>query len=384
MQSNESGIFRIGPIRPPSEANSLLLQITEGCTWNRCKFCDIYRHSPFKIFSVESIKNDIDVIKSYADVIESYRQADGSWDRRGISQVMSQMTQDEKSSFYVVYNWLVHGGQNVFLQDGNSLALKADKVLEVLQYLRSKFPKINRVTTYSRAETLAKISVEQFKALKEAGLDRIHSGYETGSDKVLELIHKGVTADQEIQAGKNIKAAGIELSVYFMPGIGGKALSRDNALETARVISAINPDYVRIRSAVVKIGTELWDDYQRGTYQLCSENDKVMEIKLLIENARGCTGMLVSDHIINLLQGIEGRLDADRTRMLSTIEAYFALPELEQRMFQLARRWGMVSRIEDMKELSTQRLSEIKNICLSISSEAEWNRKLNEIMNSFI
>lgn len=384
MIEKRNRIFRIGPIRPPSEAKSLLLQVTEGCTWNKCKFCQLYRHCNFKAFSVDSIKEDIDIIYDYAKMIDRHKGSDGSWNHHGIMDDMRSMTQEEQNCYYLVYNWLVHGGQNVFLQDGNTLALKVEKVVEVLLYLRSKFPNIKRVTTYGRAETLSKISLEQYKDLKSVGLDRIHSGFESGSDKVLDLINKGVTSEQEILAGKNIKEAGIELSVYFMPGIGGKALSRDNALETARVIREINPDYVRIRTSVVKSGTELWEDYNKSSFELCSDDDKIKEIRLLIENCHGCTGVLASDHIINLMQNINGRLDKDRDKMLQAIDEYVELPDVERKMFQLARRAGMVAKINDLNNLSDSQLNQLKKISLSVSDESEWNAKINGMMEGYI
>lgn len=384
MTEEKQTTYRIGPIRPPSEANSLLLQITEGCTWNRCKFCELYKHEGFKAFTVESIKRDIDVMAEYAELAKDYQREDGSWNKKAALEKLNRMTREEKNCYYLVYRWLAHGGENVFLQDGNSLAVKTERVLEVLRYLREKLPSIKRVTTYGRAETLSKISVEQYKELKAAGLDRIHSGFESGSDRVLGLINKGVTSDQEIIAGKNIKEAGIELSVYFMPGIGGKALSRENALETARVVSEIDPDFVRIRTAVIKEGTELWLDYLNGSYKLCSENDKLTEITLLIENTKNCTGILASDHIINLLQEIEGRLDTDRQKMLSVIEKYFNMTEPRQRMFQLARRSGMVTRPEDLELLPSEHLEKLARLAGTISEEAIWDRKMNDMMTNFI
>lgn len=384
MTEEKQTTYRIGPIRPPSEANSLLLQITEGCTWNRCKFCELYKHEGFRAFTVESIKKDIDVMAEYAELAKDYQREDGSWNKKAALERLSGMTREEQNCYYLVYRWLAHGGENVFLQDGNSLAVKTERVVEVLRYLREKLPSIRRVTTYGRAETLSKISVEQYRELKTAGLDRIHSGFESGSDKVLELINKGVTSEQEITAGKNIKAAGIELSVYFMPGIGGKALSAENALETARVISEIDPDFVRIRTAVIKEGTGLWQDYLDGKFQLCSENDKLMEIRLLIENATNCTGILASDHIINLLQEIQGRLDVDRQQMLTTIDRYFDLPKPQQKIFQLARRSGTVTRPEDLALLPSDRLQKLAQLAGSVSDETLWDRKMNDMMSDFI
>lgn len=376
--------YRIGPIRPPSEANSLLLQITGGCTWNRCKFCSIYKHERFRAFSVDSIKRDIDVMAEYADMVTSYMNQDGTLNKKTALSRFEGMTQEEKNCYYLVYRWLAGGGENVFLQDGNSLAVKTERVLEVLRYLREKLPSIKRVTTYGRAETLAKISADEYTQLKKAGLDRIHSGFESGSDRVLQLIDKGVTAEQEILAGHNIKAGGIELSVYFMPGIGGKDLSAENALETARVVRAINPDFVRLRSAVIKEGTDLWQDYRDGRIRLCSENDKLAEVKLLIENSQGCTGYLASDHIINLLQNVEGRLDADSLNMLAKINEYFALPPLQQKLFQLARRCGMVSEPSDLLLLPKDQRLRLEHSIHSITEEVLWDEKMNEILMDYI
>lgn len=377
--------YRIGPIRPPSEANSLLLQITEGCTWNRCKFCSLYRRRKFKAFSVESIKKDIDVMAEYAKLAQEHLLQDGSWNKRAaLVQRLEKMTHAEQECYYFIYRWLAHGGENVFLQDGNSLAVKTERVLEVLRYLREKLPSIRRITTYGRAETLSKISVEQYKQLKEAGLDRIHSGFESGSDNVLKLINKGVTSEQEITAGRNIKEAGIELSVYFMPGIGGKKYSRENALETARVASAINPDFLRIRSAVIHKGSDLWNDFLDGSFQLCSENEKLMEIKLLIENIKDCTTVLVSDHIINLLQNVQGRVDLDRQKMLSLIDEYFNMPEYKQKMFQIARRSGIVTAPSDLNLLPRDWVERFSATIESIKDEAEWDYKMNSMMAHYI
>ena len=384
MTEEKQTTYRIGPIRPPSEANSLLLQITEGCTWNRCKFCGLYKHEGFKAFSVESIKKDIDVMAEYAAIASAYEAENGSWDKRSALARLDQMTREEQNCYYLVYRWLAHGGENVFLQDGNSLAVKTERVAEVLRYLREKLPTVKRITTYGRAETLSKISIEQYKELKEAGLSRIHSGFESGSDRVLALIDKGVSSEQEITAGRNIRAAGIELSVYFMPGIGGKELSRENAMETARVVSAINPDFVRIRTAVIKDDTELWQDHLDGKFTLCSENDKLNEIRLLIENASGCTGYLASDHIINLLQGIEGRLDRDRGQMLAHIDEYFGLLGRSQKVFQLARRSGMVTAPSDLERLPRERLVKLEQFVDSIPDEELWDEKMNEIMMDYI
>ena len=347
-----TGTFRIGPIRPPSEATSLLLQVTNGCTWNKCRFCRIYRHTKFKAYSADSIRRDIDTMVLYAQRARRHRDSSGRWDIDSLNREIMMSKGDERQCFYMVANWLVNGGENVFLQDGNTTALSSGRLTDVLVYLRQAFPGIKRITSYGRAENLSRISAEEFAELKAAGLDRIHSGFESGSDAVLSLINKGTTAQQEITAGRNIKAGGIELSVYFMPGIGGRDLTAENPEGMAEVINSISPDFVRIRTAVVKPGTELYDDFLTGKYTLCSDDEKILEIRRLIEASETEGTVLVSDHIINLLQQVSGRLDTDRDRMLGIIDGYLGMPEEERVMFRLARRMAKVISPDDMKRIS--------------------------------
>ena len=196
----KSRAFDIGPIRPPSEANSLLLQVTKGCTWNKCRFCVVYRGQGFRIMQPEDIKRNIDNMAWFRDRILEASESGGQLNRDALYREMEGLSREELSGFYMVYNWMAHGGENVFLQDGNSIALKPEKLADVLFYLREKFPGIRRITTYGRAETLSRYSVEQLKLLRESGLDRIHVGFETGSDAVLRMINKGLTQAQQIDA----------------------------------------------------------------------------------------------------------------------------------------------------------------------------------------
>jgi biotin synthase-like enzyme len=385
MTEEKQTTYRIGPIRPPGEANSLLLQIAEGCTWNRCKFCTLYKSGSFKAFTVDSIKKDIDVMAEYARIAaEDLREGEGGARDDAVLARLRRMTCEEQSCYFLIRNWLVHGGENVFLQDGNPLAVKTERVVETLSYLKEKLPGVKRITTYGRAETLSKISEAQYRELKAAGLDRIHSGYESGSDKVLALINKGVTAEQEIAAGTRIKSAGLELSIYFMPGIGGKTLSVENALETARVVRAIDPDFVRVRTAVLNERAGLWQEYLSGAFRLCGDDEKLKEIRLLIENTGGCTGFLASDHIINLLQEIEGRLDRDNAKMLAAIDRYFAMTGCERRLYQLARRAGTVGSPEDMGFLPPEYTERLARIARGVSDEALWDRRINDMMAGYI
>ncbi|MFQ7011029.1 MAG: radical SAM protein [Clostridia bacterium] len=149
-------------------------------------------------------------------------------------------SEEERQCFYMVANWLIGGGENVFLQDGNTTALSSGRLSDVLIYLKQAFPGIKRITSYGRAENLSRVSAEEYAELKEAGLDRIHSGFETGSDAVLQKINKGVTQQQEITAGKNIKAGGIELSVYLCRALAVRT-DKENAEGTSHVINEIGP-----------------------------------------------------------------------------------------------------------------------------------------------
>ena len=377
------GTYRIGPIRPPSEAQSLLLQITQGCTWNKCKFCNLYRGTQFKTFTIESIKQDIDNMRAYADRVLTHCKS-GGWDLEAVNRDLRRLPEDEANCYYVVANWLVNGGESGFLQDGNSLILRDGRLTEVLKYLRQTFPHIKRVTSYGRAENLSKITAEEFAELKEAGLDRIHSGFETGSDSVLKLVNKGVTAQQEIIAGQNIKAGGLELSVYFMPGLGGKHLSQDNARGMAHVVSQVNPDFVRIRTAAVKPGTDLYNDYLSGGLVLCSEEEKLMELRTLITDTTGVTTSLVSDHMINLMQNLEGSLADDKEVMVAMIDDYLAQPEEERKLFQLARRTRYIMEPSDLSRLSPEVIRQLKQIIKNTPNQADWDIKMNDIIGNYI
>ena len=383
-------VFRIGPIRPPSEANSLLIQVTNGCTWNKCRFCQLYRHTKFKAYSADSIRSDIDNIAYWAQRVRKYERKAG-WDIDGINAELSAIADDEeRQCMYTVANWLIAGGENVFLQDGNSTALSSGRLTDVLVYLRQVFPQIKRITSYGRAENLSRSSAEDYAELKAAGLDRIHSGFESGSDAVLKRINKGVTQEQQIRAGKAVKAGGIELSIYFMPGVGGRDLSADNAEGTAEVINAVDPNFVRVRTAAVKPGTELYKDWQDGLFELCGDDDKVREIRRVIELTGETAGewdaaigtYLVSDHMINLLQDIEGYLGRhggdtdDRVRMLARIDEYLDMPEDRRRVFQLLRRTLRAYSLDDMKNISDVQL---RQLCADVMKENElgWNVRMN-------
>ncbi len=375
--------FEIGPIRPPSEATSLLLQVTRGCTWNKCRFCTVYRDSRFQIVQPEEIRKNIDNMAYFRDLLMSCAKSDGTIDRSRLYDQLEKFSQEELQCFYMVYNWLSHGGRSVFLQDGNSIALKPEKLADVLVYLREKFPHIDRITTYGRAETLAHWSEEQWKLLRQSGLDRIHSGFESGSDNVLKMINKGLTQEQQIDGGRKVKAAGIELSVYFMPGIGGAEYERENAEQTAYVVNQIDPDFVRLRTFVLKLDSEMYLMKQRGEFEELTDIEKLREIRTLIEGIDRPDVTIVSDHIVNLVGSLNHPI-REKNRMLQKIDEVLNLPEREQKRYQLARRHGIVEEYSHMASVPQQRLAHLDKTVSLYESPESWEAHLSEILRQYV
>jgi hypothetical protein len=204
------------------------------------------------------------------------------------------------------------------------------------------------VTSYARAQTVSRLSDEDLSALSQAGLNRIHIGMESGSDNVLKLMKKGVTKEQHISAGLKVKKAGMELSEYVMPGLGGTDLSREHALETAEALNRINPDFIRLRSLAIPDRVELHSMYTSGSFHKCTEVQTAQEILLLLENLKGITSAVQSDHILNLLQEVEGILPDDKEAMMNTLRQFLGLSSEDQMLFIVSRRLGLCSRLSDM------------------------------------
>ena len=341
--------FEQGPIRPPSEAGSLLIRVTRNCPWNKCAFCRSYKGKKFSRRSLDEIKADIDAARAVSDEIRqmSWRAGEGGQLTR---RVLTTIVQDPNlpDSFRSVALWMASGGDTVFLQDANSLLLSTETLIAILNYIKEKFPEVERVTSYARAATLKSKSVQQYVQLKQAGLSRLHVGMESGSDNVLKLIDKGARADQVIEGGRNVVEAGISLSLYVIPGIGGVDLSEEHARETARVINAINPAFVRFRSLYVTPRTPLMEMVENGTFQPPDEDTMVREIRTIIEDLKGISTTLVSDHVLNLLEEVEGTLPGDKDRMLGIIDRYLNLSDDDRLLFQLGRRGGAVRYLDDL------------------------------------
>jgi histone acetyltransferase (RNA polymerase elongator complex component) len=337
--------YELGPIRPPSEAYSLLIRVTRNCPWNRCKFCPIYKGTKFQLRPFEEIKQDIDTAGSIRDeIIELARQSFGGDIRRAAAMVYNGASTDASRN---VALWLYAGGRNAFLQDANTLIMKTPDLVRVLKYLRETFPVIDRITTYARSKTASQKTLSELKELREAGLSRIHMGVESGSDAVLAFLDKGVTAADHIAGGKNVVASGISLCTYVMPGAGGKQMWREHALETARVLNEIAPDFIRLRTLTVQPRMLLHEDVISGAFIRLTDEEIVAEIKLFTESL-DCQSRVVSDHMMNLLPEVEGKLPGDKEKILAVIERFRALPPEERDLYKLGRRLGLFNSLDDL------------------------------------
>ena len=292
---------------------------------------------------------DIEVIKAISEGIKELAREMGHDNRvREVAAALYNQPQQEQCVSHVA-RWLWTGGQAAFLQDANSLIMRTPDLMQVITFLRRTFPGLNRVTTYGRSHTAARKSLAELKELKDAGLNRIHIGLETGYDPLLTHMEKGCTAKNHIEGGKKIKEAGITLCEYVMPGLGGKKMSREHARETARVVNEIDPDYIRLRSLHVPPITPLWTRVQNGDFELQTEDEIVKEITVFLENLQ-VTGHLKSDHTLNLLMEVKGKMPEDKEKCLAMINRYLSLPDEERLNFKFGRRVGYYNKLADLDD----------------------------------
>jgi radical SAM superfamily enzyme YgiQ (UPF0313 family) len=283
----------IGPIyRPPSEADSLLVQATIGCPHNKCAFCMVYKKGPpYAVRPTAEIKEDLKT---------------------------AHRLRGERV-------------RTLFFPAGNTIAMPTAQLAEVCRYAHYLFPQLERITVYGSSRYIYRKGPEELRDLAKAGLSRIHVGLETGDDHILKIIKKGTTASEQIQAGLWVKQAGIELSEYVILGIGGKDRSETHALKTASVLNDIAPDFVRLRTFVPKVNTLLLHQIRKGRFQLLSPHEVLRETRLLLDNLN-CSTRLYSDHYTNYLN-LEGRMPDDKEYLLSLIDEALARDEGRFRPF---------------------------------------------------
>jgi len=291
-------MYEQGVIRPPSEASSLLIRVTRNCPWNQCIFCPAYKGVKFSKRTPEEVKKDID---SMADEFRGYASV-----------------------------------TTAFLQDADSLILTVEDLVAVLDYLKEKFPKIDRITTYARARTLSHKSVDDLKRLKQAGLTRIHTGMESGSARVLRMIKKGMTPEEAVMGGRHVMEAGIELSEYIMPGVAGRALSEEHAAETAKLLNLIRPHFIRVRTFAMHPRSPMQRMVQEGTFIPLTDDEIVAEIRLLVDHLETMHSYFsCNDFSLNLLMQVDGFLDEKKECMLKELDAFLSMTKRQRQVYTL-------------------------------------------------
>ncbi len=301
--------FEQGPIRPVDEADSLLIRTTRGCPWNRCTFCSLYEDFPFSIRPVDEILRDIDNARQYFGG---------------------------------------HPFETCFLQDGDSFVMRTKDLIAVLSALKKAFPSLRRISSYGRAQTMVKKSPAAIKEIYDAGLNKLYCGMESGSEKVLKLVKKGITPDSIIKSGTMGKEVGMEITEFIILGLGGQALSRDHALETARVLNAVNPDQIRLLTIGVRPDSALDAQMKAGEFTLMPEADMIAEQRLMLEHLTGITSHYANHHAIDLLLEIRGQLPDEKERLLGIMDRFLGLEKEEQQLFTLGRRLGYFQRLLDL------------------------------------
>lgn len=377
--------FEQGPIRPPSEANSLLIRVTRNCPWNRCGFCPVYKGSTFSLRDPENVKKDIDAVHKYVTRLQDAADKNGSIARDAVYNISQSADAGagEQQAFHAALNWYSTGMRSVFLQDANSLIMKPDELIDVLKYLKDRFPQARRITSYARSHTVSRIRQDKLEEIRKAGLNRLHIGMESGSDAVLEMVKKGSTKADHIKAGQKARQAGFELSEYVMPGLGGQEHSKEHATETADALNQIDPDFIRLRSLAIPSSVPLHEAYTAGRFTKCTDRMMAGEILLFLETLDGIHSRIVSDHILNLFEEVEGDLPHEKEKMMQPIRRFLDMPAHDQMLYQVGRRLGYFSRLDDMADPG--RTEKIKDVCAQMNITPEnADAVIEEVMNRFI
>ncbi|OPY57342.1 MAG: coproporphyrinogen III oxidase [Pelotomaculum sp. PtaU1.Bin035] len=281
------GYYLVPPVyRPPSEAASLIFQVTLGCSHNACSFCVSYKGKKFRIKTWPEIKADIEAAKV----------------------------------FY-------HNATRVFLADGNAMVAETGLLLKVLDKLYHDFPYLERVGIYARANDILDKEPEDLKKLHEAGISLVYYGLESGSDRILKMVHKGATVAQIIEGGRKAMDAGLPLSVTVIIGAGGPELSEEHATATAAAASAINPAYLSALTMLIPEGSFMDRKLKRGEFKLLTPMQSLNELKIMIEKLSLTNCVFRSNHASNYLP-LKGTLNQDREKLLAFIQRGLANPDL--------------------------------------------------------
>lgn len=265
--------------RPPSEARSLIIQVTIGCAHNKCTFCTMYKDKKFRIRKKEEILEDFQMAyDTYGDCI-----------------------------------------RRIFLADGDALVVKTPDLLEILDFIRMRFPSTERVTSYGTPKDILRKSEEELKALAAAGLDMVYMGAESGDAVTLERINKGVTREEVIEAGRKLRKCGIKSSITLISGLGGRKRLREHAIESAKLISDIRPDYVGFLTLMLDESTEIYRQIQEGEMELLTPDDVVEEMRLFLTNVDSEGTVFRANHASNYVI-LKGDLNKDIGAMLAQLD----------------------------------------------------------------
>jgi len=283
-------------IRPPSEHASYFLPLTSGCSNNTCAFCGYYG-SKLKMRGVDDVKKEIDAMALYV--------------QHGV-----QLPTIPGIVYAVLQGW---NQRRVFLQDGDALVCPFPKLKEVLEYLNEKFPRLERIGSYGTPQDILRKSLDELRTLRELKLGIAYMGVESGDDEVLQKVGKGVSHAQLVEAGRKARQAGIILSVTVILGLGGVEGSGEHALETAKVLTEIDPEYAGALTLTLVPGTPLYEQWEQGNFSLITPFDSLKELKMIVENADFTDCFFSSMHASNYYS-VRGKLPQDKSRMLRELE----------------------------------------------------------------
>jgi len=375
--------FEQGPIRPPSEANSLLIRLTRNCPWNQCTFCRVYKKGKFSLRPVDHIIKDIDILHGYIEGVKRIVAPGGVADSQIMNTLYNSFEEKDRMAFNAAVSFYASGMRSIFLQDANSLIMKPDDLIFVLEHIKNRFPDVDRITSYARSHTIVRIQQDDLKLIANAGLNRIHVGMESGSDKVLKRINKGATKAVHIKAGLKVKQAGMELSEYVMPGLGGIEYSIEHAMETASALNSINPDFIRIRTLAVTNGTALARETEKGEFEKPTDAMMAKELRLFIESLDGIESYIKSDHILNLFETVNGKMPKDKEKMIGIIDRFFDFSPEKRVLYQIGRRMGFFRGPDEMD--SSPHLERVKQACIHYRvTPQNVDSVIDELMNRFV
>lgn len=284
-------------IRPPSEHASYYLPLTSGCSNNSCAFC-AFSFTTLGIRDLDDVKREIDAMSLYAK--------SRMW-----------MAGQPDIVYAILRQW---DGKRVFLQDGDALVYPYPRLMEALQYLNGKFPALERIASYATPQDVLRRSVQELRDLKKQKLGILYMGVESGDDDVLKKIRKNVSHDQMVEAAKKVKASGILLSVTVILGLGGVAGSEKHALETARILTEMDPDYAGALTLTLIPETELYREWESGRFEMITPFDSLRELKTMVEHSTFSNCFFSSMHASNYFS-IRGSMPKDKGKILRQLQA---------------------------------------------------------------